>query len=153
MKEKNDDDDEIFNENIISTSSKKEDNKGFIEEYTNNNEIIKSTSSKKEIDNEFLEQTKNYYKNIKFINKSNISTFYEAENIKEDKKVFLKAIGLKNLELNYEYFIRQIKREEEILKLCESNNIIKLYKEFKTKNYIILELEYCGIDFFNIYQK
>ena len=50
------------------------------------------------------------------------------------------------MELNYEYFIRQINREEEILKLCESDNIIKLYKEFKTKNYIILELEYCGID-------
>ena len=118
------------------------------EEENNSEEIIISTSSKKENKDKIFEEIKDNYtiENIKFINKSNISKIYEAKNITESKKVYLKIIELKNLEYNHEYFMEQIKREEEILKLCKSDNIINLNKKIETKNYILFEFEYCGKD-------
>ena len=93
-----------------------------------------------------LDEYKDNYKINYLINKSNISKIYKAENIKESRNVYLKVIPKKKLRNNYEYFIEQIKREEEILKLCESKNIIKLYNKIETEIHIIFELEYCGID-------
>ena len=109
------------------------------------NEIILSTSTEENLF-EFLEELNNNYKIIKFVNKSNISKIYHAENIKEKRSCLLKVIEKKKLENNYKEFIEQINREEEILKLCKSYYVINLYQKIETKNYIIFELEYCGID-------
>ena len=93
-----------------------------------------------------LKEYEDNYKIINLINKSNISKIYEADNIKESRKVYLKVIPKKKLKSNYQSFIKQINREEEIIKLCSSQNIIKLYNKIETEKHIIFELEYCGID-------
>ena len=115
------------------------------EDDENQNQIIITTSIEENLF-EFLEELDYNYKIIKFVNKSNISKIYHAENIKENRSCFLKVIEKKKIENNYEEFIEQINREEEILKLCKSDNIMNLYQKIETKNYIIFELEYCGID-------
>ena len=97
------------------------------------NEIIISTSTEENLF-EFLEELDNNYKIIKFVNKSNISKIYHAENIKEKRSCLLKVIEKEKLENNYKEFIEQINREEEILKLCKSGNLINLYQKIETKN-------------------
>ena len=110
------------------------------------NEIIISTSSKTEINSGVLEELKEQFSIIELINKSNISKIYKALNIEEDNTVLLKVIEKKNLLNDYAFFNEQIKREEEILRLCRSNNIINIYQKIETKNLIVFELEYCGKD-------
>ena len=119
------------------------------EENENLNEIITSTSTLTEEEEnafEFLKELKIQFKIIKFVNKSNISRIYHAQNIKENRNAYLKVIEKKKLENNYEEFMETIKREEEIIRLCESDNIINIFQKIETKNYIIFELEYCGKD-------
>ena len=95
---------------------------------------------------QFLEELNNEYRIIKCINKSNISKIYQAENIFEKRKVYLKVIEKSKLSKYCKEFMEQIKREEKILKLCKSQYIINLYEKIETKNYIIFELEFCGKD-------
>ena len=93
----------------------------------NLNEIIISTQTNEEDFFDFLKEVEQIYKIIKFINKSNISRIFEAMNIKENRKILLKVVIKKNLQNNYDLFIEQLKREEEILnhlKIFENFNII-----------------------------
>ena len=46
---------------------------------------------------------------------------------------------------NYESLISQTTKEESILKICKSDNILNLYRKIETENYIIFEYEYIGI--------
>ena len=116
------------------------------------NEIIISTSSNEDNFFYFLKEVNNNYEIIKLINKSNISKIYQAKNIKENRKVALKVIEKEKLNNNYDIFMKQIQREEEILNLLKlyvtdsSDNIIHLYQKIETKNYIIFEFEFCGKD-------
>ena len=121
-------------------------------DYENLNEIIISTSSNEENFFDFLKEVNNNYEIIKLFNKSNISKIYQAKNNKEKRNVILKVVERKKLKNNYDLFVKQLKKEEEILnslkkiKTDKLDNIINLYKKFETKNYIIFEFEYCGID-------
>ena len=113
----------------------------------NLNEIIISTSTNEENFFDFLKEVNNNYKIIKLVNKSNISKIYQAENIKEKRKVNLKVVEKKKLQDNYDSFIEQLKREEKILKLLRIfKNIINLYQKIETNNYIIFEFEDYGDD-------
>ena len=92
---------------------------------------------------------------IKLVKKDFIYNLYKAENIKEHRKVSLKVYDKKKLEKgDYDYFIEQIKREEEIINLCKCENIVNIYRKIETNQYIIFEMESWDInlaDFIKIY--
>ena len=125
----------------------------------NLNEIIISASSNEENFFEFLKEVNNNYEIKKFINKSNISKIYQAKNIKENKNVSLKVIEKKKLNNNYDLFMKQIQREEEILNLLKlyvtdtSDNIIHLYQTIETENYIILNSNFVEKIYLHLLKK
>ena len=120
------------------------------EENQNKSEIIESNK-----DNNFLGEYKDNFANIKLIKKDFIYNLYKAENIKEHRDVSLKVYDKKKLEKgDYDYFIEQIKREEEIINLCKCENIVNIYRKIETNQYIIFEMESWDInlaDFIKIY--
>ena len=105
----------------------------------NLNEIIISTSLNEENFFDFLKEVNNDYEIKKLINKSNISKIYQAKNNKEKRNVILKIVEKKKLKNNYDLFIKQLKREEEILNSLKKiindklDNIINLYKKFEQR--------------------
>ena len=65
----------------------------------------------------------------------------------------MKIIDKKQLELGeYDFLYKQIKREEEITKICKSENIVNFYQKFETINHIIYELECCETDLYDYYK-
>ena len=119
-----------------------------MEEDTNSSKSgIPTLISKEIIDNEFLGEFKNDFKILKLFDQNNISKIYEAENIKEKRNVHLKVFDKNQLQLcDYDFFLAQIKREEEITKICKSDNIVNIYQKLETKNSIIFELELCELN-------
>ena len=104
--------------------------------------------------NDFLGQYKNDYKIICLLKKELISKIYEAENIKEKRIVSLKVYNKNTLKKgDYDYFIEQIKREEEITKLCKSENIVNIYRKLETPENIIFEMESWDINLADYIEK
>ena len=96
---------------------------------------------------DFLFQHKNNYENIKFLKETNISKIYKAYNILEKRECVLKVINKKILELgDYDSLLEQLKREEEITKLCNSKNTVNFYQKIENDDNIIYELELCNCD-------
>ena len=96
---------------------------------------------------ELLGKYYNEYKGIIFQSKTNISEIYEAENKKENRQCCLKIIKKKELQkADFDFHMERLKREEEIMKLCSSDNIVKFYRKLENENSIIYELEYCEQD-------
>ena len=92
---------------------------------------------------EFLGDHKKNYEDIFNVDESNISKIFRGFNKKEGREICLKVIDKKQIELgDYDFILEQIKREEEITKLCKSENIINFYQKLETQNSIIFELEY-----------
>jgi len=92
---------------------------------------------------EFLGDYKNNYEDIFNVDENNISKIFKGYNKKEGREICLKVIDKKQIELgDYDFILEQIKREEEITKLCKSENIINFYQKLETQNNIIFELEY-----------
>ena len=110
-------------------------------------EISENNSFEKGINNNFLEEFKDIFETVKIIRKEFIYKIYKAKNIKENRDVCLKVYDKKTLELgDYDYFLEQIKREEEIINICKSEHIVNIYTKLETKNSIIFEMEYVDID-------
>ena len=124
----------------------------YIEEENNvNNYLFKQSIACSEplipINNAFLEEYKNNFEIIKLLKNEFIYKIYQAKNIKDKKKVCLKVYDKKMLELgDYDYFLEQIKREEEIIKICKSKHIVNIYKKLETQNNIIFEMEFVNED-------
>ena len=96
---------------------------------------------------DFLGQHKNNYKDIQFIKETNINKIYKAYNILEKRECILKVINKKVLELgDYDSLLEQVKREEEITKLCNSENTVNIYQKIENNDNIIYELELCDCD-------
>ena len=78
---------------------------------------------------------------------TNTRKIYNGFNIKNNRQCILKIISKKKLLLgDYDFLIQQINREEEINKICKSENIIEFYRRLDTNDNIIFELEYCECD-------
>ena len=124
----------------------------YIEEENNvNNYLFKQSIACSEplipINNAFLEEYKNNFEIIKLLKNEFVYKIYQAKNIKDKKKVCLKVYDKKMLELgDYDYFLEQIKREEEIIKICKSKHIVNIYKKLETQNNIIFEMEFVNED-------
>jgi serine/threonine protein kinase len=111
------------------------------ENLNSNENLIKSALNLSEDDN-FLGEYKDDFKFIKLIKKDLIYKIYKAENTKDNRKVSLKVYNKKELEQgDYDFFLEQIKREEEIIKLCDSPYIINIYRKIETNDNIIFEME------------
>ena len=112
----------------------------FFEHLILNEDIIESNLNLSEYN--FLGEYKDNFKIIKLIQKNLISKTYKAKNIKDNKNVSLKVYNKKNLEHgDYDFFLDQIKREEEIIKLCKSDNIVNFYRKMETSDDIIYEMD------------
>ena len=95
---------------------------------------------------ELLGEFKDNYKELISIDETNYSKIYKA--FKEDNEyVCLKIIEKNSLKNgDYNFLLEQIKREEEITKLCQSQNIVRLYKKLENEKCIIFEYEYFETD-------
>ena len=94
-----------------------------------------------------LGKYKNDYEDLYFVDETNTSTIYRGYNKLYDRDCYLKVISKKQLKLDdYDLRLEQLKREEEITKLCNSENIINFYRRIETEDNIIFELEYCEDD-------
>ena len=112
----------------------------FFEHLILNEDIIESNLNLSEYN--FLGEYKDNFKIIKLIQKNLISKTYKAKNIKDNKNVSLKVYNKINLEHgDYDFFLDQIKREEEIIKLCKSDNIVNFYRKMETSDDIIYEMD------------
>ena len=102
---------------------------------------------------QILEQYIKEYKDIIFEEEFHNSKIFSAFNITNQRRCILKVINKidKNFK-DYTSFQRQIKREEEITTLCQSEYTINLYKKLETKEYIIFELEYFDNTIFKYIQ-
>ena len=108
---------------------------------------IKISEPLNPINDYFFEELDDNYSNKVIIKQEFIYKICKAKNIKENRDVCLKIYEKAKLELgNYDYFMEQIKREEEIINLCKSEHVIKIYKKLETPNYIIQEMEYFETD-------
>ena len=87
---------------------------------------------------------KSDYKDIFSIKKTNNSEIFNAINVKTEKNCCLKVISKEQLKKgDYDFLLDRIKKEEEITKLCKSENTIEFYRKLETEDYIIFELEEC----------
>jgi len=94
-----------------------------------------------------FEILKNDFSEITPINESKISKIYKAYNNKSKRYSCLKIINKKELEEgDYDFLLEQINREEEVTKLCNSENIVKLYQKIEIEDNIIFEIELCDMD-------
>ena len=92
----------------------------------------------------------NEYEDLAFEEETNTSKIYTGLNKKDNRYCYLKIINKEQLkEDDYDMRIEQLKREEEISKLCNSENTVNLYRKLETKDNIIFELEYCTKDLKN----
>ena len=94
-----------------------------------------------------LGKYKNDYEDLFFVDETNTSKIYRGYNKKYERDCCLKVISKSELKLgDYDLRLEQIKREEEITKLCNSEYTINFYRRLDTDDYIIFELEYCEDD-------
>jgi len=83
------------------------------------------------------------YKDIIFEEESNNNKIYSAFNLISQRSCVLKAINKEKLKLgDYTLIEKQLKREEEITKFCNSEYTVNLYRKLETNDFIIFELEY-----------
>ena len=127
------------NEDLMKSQILNEDY-NFFEHFISNEDKLETNLNLSE--DYFLGEYKDDFKVIKLIQKDLICKIYKAKNIKDNKNVSLKVYNKKNLEQgDYDFFLDQIKREEEIIKLCKSDNIINIYRKMETSDNIIYEME------------
>ena len=136
----------------MGNTNKINESKKNIDQSIKGDDFFKSALAKSEIieshkNNNFLGEYEKEFFNIKLIKKDLIYNLYKAENIKEQRDVTLKVYDKKKLEKgDYDYFLEQVKREEEIIKLCKCENIVNIYRKLETNNYIIFEMESWDIN-------
>jgi len=137
----------LMNSEFINTDNKFNENLNSIED------LIKPTLSFSEYEN-FLGEYIDDFKIIKIIKKDLIYNIYKAENIKDNREVSLKVYNKYNLKQgDYDFFLEQIKREEEIIKLCKSPYIINIYRKMENNDNIIFEMESWDTNLYDYIKK
>ena len=71
---------------------------------------------------------------------------YEA--LKGEERVLLKIINKEKLqkEEDYDFHYEHIQKEVDLIRLCNSENVMKLNKFFETDKNFVFEMEYCDYD-------
>ena len=97
--------------------------------------------------NELGKQYSNDYDDIYFEEETNTSKIYKAINKKDKRGCCLKIISKENLKMgDYDSLLEQVRREEELTKICNSECTVNFYRKMENENYIIFELENCDGD-------
>ena len=95
-------------------------------------------------ESELLSFYRNKFKDIYLLDKKEYLYTFDAIEIQLDRPVFLKVYDKKLIEDGpKDFFLNQIKREEELTKLCKCENVIELYYKLKTDISIIFVYEKC----------
>ena len=89
----------------------------------------------------FLEQYYNDYEVLYLENEYNNNKVFLAYNVITKRNCTLKVINKKQSKLGYNFLQAQIKREEEIASLCNSEYTVSLYRKLETSEHIIFEFE------------
>ena len=91
---------------------------------------------------QILMQYNGDYQDILFEQESNNSKIFSAFNVVNQRSCILKVISKENLKSgDYTFLINQLKREEELTTICNSEYTVNLYRKLETNDYIIFELE------------
>ena len=92
---------------------------------------------------QILMQYKGDYQNILFEQESNNNKIFTAFNVVNQRSCILKVINKENLKSgDYTFLKNQLKREEELTTICNSEYTVNLYRKLETNDYIIFELEF-----------
>ena len=93
--------------------------------------------------NKILEQYSKDYQDIIFEQESSNNKIFSAYNIINQRSCALKVISKEKLKLgDYTFLKNQLKREEELTAICNSEYTVNLYRKLETSDYIIFELEF-----------
>ena len=91
-----------------------------------------------------LSYLRNQFKDLYLLDKKEYHYTYDAIEIQSDRPVFLKVYDKKLIEDGpKDLLLSQIKREEELTKLCKCENVIDLYYKLETDLCIIFVFEKC----------
>ena len=91
-----------------------------------------------------LGKYKSEYDQIMEVSKSKFSSICEAVRKSTNQNCCLKIIDLKELEKgDYDFHLKRLKTEEEITKICNSENTVNFIRKLEVENYLIFELEQC----------
>ena len=91
-----------------------------------------------------LGQYANEYEIISLREETGLCKVYYATNNNQKRDCILKVINKNHLkQLDYDLMMKQLEREEQYTKLCNSKNIVNFYNKLETEENIIFELEYC----------
>ena len=93
---------------------------------------------------EYLGNYINDYKNVFKLEETGLCKIVMGENKNLKRLCILKIINKSHLkQLDYDLMKKQLEREEEYTKLCNSKNTVNFYRKIETEENIIFELEYC----------
>ena len=91
-----------------------------------------------------LGKYKSEYDQIMEVSKSKFSSICEAVRKSTNQNCCLKIIDLKELEKgDYDFHLKRLKTEEEVTKICNSENTVNFIRKLEVENYLIFELEQC----------
>ena len=92
---------------------------------------------------DFLGKYSDDYKDVFIEEENKIIKIYSAHNIKYNRLCKLKVFNKAEMKMdNYDFWLENIKREEQHTKICKSKNVIELYQKFETNGFYIFEFEY-----------
>ena len=90
---------------------------------------------------EILGQYLNDYEDLYFCEKKNNYDIYSAYNLKEKREVSLKVIK-KEENSDNKLILQKIKKEVDILKLCNDKNILNFHRYYATGKYFVIEQDW-----------
>ena len=91
-----------------------------------------------------LGQYNNEYEIMGLRDETGLCKAFYGTNKNLERDCILKVINKEHIkQLDFDLIMKQLEREEQYTKLCNSENTVNFYKKFETKENIIFELEYC----------
>ena len=91
-----------------------------------------------------LGQYNNEYEIMGLRDETGLCKAYYGTNKNLERDCILKVINKEHIkQLDFDLIMKQLEREEQYTKLCNSENTVNFYKKFETEENIIFELEYC----------
>ena len=91
-----------------------------------------------------LGQYNNEYEIMGLRDETGLCKAFYGTNKNLERDCILKVINKEHIkQLDFDLIMKQLEREEQYTKLCNSENTVNFYKKFEKKENIIFELEYC----------
>ena len=92
----------------------------------------------------YLGKYSNEYEVIGLREETGLCKVYFGTNNNLQRDCILKIINKEHInQLDYDLIMKQLEREEQYTKLCNSQNTVNFYNKLDTEENIIFELEFC----------